>query len=136
MDDGFRSARVLITGGVGFIGSNLANRLVAMGAEVTLVDSMIPEYGGNLWNIESVREKVCVNIADVRDDHAMKYLLQHQDILFNLAGQTMPVRSSRSWKPVGDITRTSRLSSRAPDRSMGSPPIFLWTRHTRFILWT
>ena len=86
--EGFRGSRALITGGLGFIGSTLAIRLVELGARVTLVDSMIPEYGGNLWNIEPVRDQVRVNIADVRDEHAMKYLLRQQDVLFNLAGQT------------------------------------------------
>ena len=110
MDEGFRSARILITGGLGFIGSNLAHRLVSMGAQVTLVDSMIPEYGGNLWNIESVREKVRVNIADVRDDHAMKYLLQDQDILFNLAGQTSHVDSMEQPHADLEINARAQLS--------------------------
>jgi UDP-glucose 4-epimerase len=84
----FRGMRVLITGGLGFIGSNLARRLVELGAQVTLVDSLIPEYGGNLFNIAGIEDKVRVNISDVRDEHSMKYLVQGQDILFNLAGQT------------------------------------------------
>ena len=110
MDDGLRSAKVLITGGVGFIGSNLANRLVSMGAQVTLVDSMIPEYGGNLWNIESIRDQVRVNIADVRDDYAMKYLLQHQDILFNLAGQTSHLDSMEQPHTDLEINARAQLS--------------------------
>jgi nucleoside-diphosphate-sugar epimerase len=84
----FNSQKILITGGLGFIGSNLAQRLVELGAEVTLVDSLIPEYGGNLWNIEPIKKHVRVNISDVRDEHAMKYLVQGRDYLFNLAGQT------------------------------------------------
>lgn len=77
-----------MTGGLGFIGSNLAIRLTSLGAEVTLVDSLIPEYGGNLYNIESVKGKVRVNFSDVRDAHSLEYLVKNQDILFNLAGQT------------------------------------------------
>ena len=84
----FESKNILITGGLGFIGSNLAGRLVELGAHVTLVDSLIPEYGGNLWNIEHIKDKVRVNISDVRDHHSMKYLVKGQDYLFNLAGQT------------------------------------------------
>jgi UDP-glucose 4-epimerase len=84
----FADRRVLITGGLGFIGSNLARRLVELGAQVTLVDSLIPEYGGNLFNIAGIEDKVRVNISDVRDEHSMKYLVQGQDVLFNLAGQT------------------------------------------------
>jgi UDP-glucose 4-epimerase len=87
-DQTFAGMRVLITGGLGFIGSTLAFRLAPLGAEVTLVDSLIPEYGGNLFNIEGIKNKVRVNISDVRDEHSMKYLVQGQDFLFNLAGQT------------------------------------------------
>jgi UDP-glucose 4-epimerase len=84
----YAGAQVLITGGLGFIGANLAHRLVALGAHVTLVDSLIPSYGGNLRNIAGIEERVRVNIADVRDEHSMNYLVQGQDFLFNLAGQT------------------------------------------------
>ncbi len=84
----FHDRRVLITGGLGFFGSNLAIRLVSLGAKVTLVDSLIPEYGGNFFNIEPVLNAVKVNISDVRDPHSLQYLVHDQDILFNLAGQT------------------------------------------------
>lgn len=84
----FSDDNVLITGGLGFIGSHLARYLVNEGAHVTLVDSLIPEYGGNLYNIEDIKNKVTVNISDVRDAHSMRYLIQDQDYLFNLAGQT------------------------------------------------
>jgi len=80
--------KVLITGGLGFIGSNLAIRLVEMGAHVTLVDSLIPEYGGNLYNIAPIEKMARINISDVRDTHSMRYLVQDHDYLFNLAGQT------------------------------------------------
>ena len=90
--DSFRHRKILITGGLGFIGTNLAIRLVEAGAEVTVVDSLIPEYGGNLWNIELVKDRIGINISDVRDEHSMKYLIQNQDYLFNLAGQTSPSR--------------------------------------------
>ena len=84
----FAGRRVLITGGLGFIGSNLAYRLVDLGAEVLLVDSLIPEYGGTLFNISGIDNRVQINISDVRDEHSMRYLVQRQDFLFNLAGQT------------------------------------------------
>ncbi|HEU0184997.1 MAG TPA: NAD-dependent epimerase/dehydratase family protein [Blastocatellia bacterium] len=88
MDRAFAGRRVLITGGLGFIGSNLARRLASVGARVLLVDSLIPEYGGNLFNIAGVEPLVQVNISDVRDAYSMCYLVQGQDYLFNLAGQT------------------------------------------------
>jgi UDP-glucose 4-epimerase len=84
----FTNRRVLITGALGFIGSNLVRRLVEFGADLLLVDSLIPEYGGNLFNIAGVEHRVRVNISDVRDSHSMSYLVQGQDYLFNLAGQT------------------------------------------------
>ncbi len=84
----FTGRRVAITGGLGFIGSTLAHRLVGLGAQVLLVDSLIPEYGGNLFNIAGIEDRVKVNIADVRDEHSMTYLVKDQDYLFNLAGQT------------------------------------------------
>jgi UDP-glucose 4-epimerase len=87
-DNHYTGKNVLITGGLGFIGSALARRLVELGANVTLVDSLIPEYGGNLFNIADIQHKVRVNISDVRDEYSMAYLVQRQHCLFNLAGQT------------------------------------------------
>jgi UDP-glucose 4-epimerase len=84
----FQSKKILITGGLGFIGSNLSIQLVEWGADITIIDSLIPEYGGNLWNVEKIKDQVKVNISDVRDEHSMKYLVQGVDYLFNLAGQT------------------------------------------------
>ena len=84
----FPGRSVLITGGAGFIGANLARRLQEVGARVSVVDSMIPEYGGNLHNLDGFAESIHVNISDVRDAHSLRYLVQQQDYLFNLAGQT------------------------------------------------
>jgi UDP-glucose 4-epimerase len=84
----FVNQQVMITGGLGFIGSNLARALVSQGSVVTLVDSLIPQYGGNLFNIDDIRDKVTINICDVRDQIAMADLLPGKDYLFNLAGQT------------------------------------------------
>ncbi|MBU6333265.1 MAG: NAD-dependent epimerase/dehydratase family protein [Chloroflexi bacterium] len=97
----YRGADVLITGGLGFIGSNLAHRLVAAGARVTLVDSLIPHYGGNLRNIHGIEQQVTVNIADVRDSYSMAYLVQGRDVLFNLAGQTAHLDSMTD--PFADL---------------------------------
>jgi UDP-glucose 4-epimerase len=77
----------LITGGAGFIGSNLARRLVGLGAEVLLVDSLLPEYGGNVHNIAGLEGRLRVNVADIRAEWAMRHLVQGQDLIFNLAGQ-------------------------------------------------
>ena len=97
---------MLITGGLGFIGSNLARRLVGFGARVLLVDSLVPEYGGNLFNVADIDARVRVNIADVRDEHGMRYLVQGQDFLMNLAGQTSHLDSMRD--PYTDLEINSR----------------------------
>ncbi len=106
----FESKRVLITGGLGFIGSNLAIRLVNQGAQVTLVDSLIPEYGGNMRNIEPVKDRVRINISDVRDEHSMKHLIQHQEYMFNLAGQTSHLDSMVDPFPDLEINARAQLS--------------------------
>lgn len=106
----FKSKNILITGGLGFIGSNLAMRLVEFGANLTLVDSLIPEYGGNLFNITPIKDKVRINISDVRDEHSMKYLIQKQDYLFNLAGQTSHVDSMNNPFPDLEINARAQLS--------------------------
>ena len=106
----FNGRRVLITGGLGFIGSALARSLVEVGANVTLVDSLIPEYGGNFFNIEGIRDKVRVNISDVRDPFAMAYLLQGQEYLFNLAGQTSHMDSMHDPFTDLDINAAAQLS--------------------------
>jgi UDP-glucose 4-epimerase len=100
-DKAFDGARVLITGGLGFIGSNLARRLIEDGAEVVLLDSMAPEYGGNLYNIAGIESRVRVNISDVRDPHSMRYMVQGCDYLFNLAGQTSHLDSMQD--PFTDL---------------------------------
>lgn len=97
----FAGETVLVTGGLGFLGSSLAHRLVALGARVTLVDSLIPEYGGNPENIRGIEDQVRVNIADVRDPHSMKHLVRGQRYLFNLAGQVSHIDSMRD--PFTDL---------------------------------
>ncbi|MBI4634959.1 MAG: NAD-dependent epimerase/dehydratase family protein [Candidatus Rokubacteria bacterium] len=108
--DAYRHRRVMITGGLGFIGSNLARQLLELGAEVLLVDSLIPEYGGNLFNLEGVESRVRVNVADVRDEYSMRYLVAGQDYLFNLAGQTSHLDSMRDPFTDLDINCRSQLS--------------------------
>ncbi len=106
MHEVFKDRKVLITGGLGFIGSNLAFKLVELGAEVTLIDSLIPEYGGNLFNITGIEGQVRVNISDVRDQFSMHYLVQGHDFLFNLAGQTSHMDSMSN--PFADLEINGR----------------------------
>jgi UDP-glucose 4-epimerase len=106
----FSQAHVLITGGCGFIGSNLARHLVKLGTKVTLVDSLIPQYGGNLANIADFRDQVELNISDVRDPYSMAYLIQGKDYLFNLAGQTSHIDSMTDPFTDLDINASSQLA--------------------------
>ena len=106
----FKNKNVLITGGLGFIGSNLAIKLVELGAKVTLIDSMIPEYGGNLENIAVIKEKITLNFSDVRDDYSFKFLIKNQDYLFNLAGQTSHLDSMTNPFQDLEINAKSQLS--------------------------
>ena len=93
MRETFAGKKALITGGAGFLGSNLAIRLVDLGADVTVMDIMLPEYGGNLFNLEPVRDRVRVNFSDIRDGNAMNYLVRGMDYIFHLAGQVSHIKS-------------------------------------------
>jgi nucleoside-diphosphate-sugar epimerase len=106
----FRGKHVMVTGGLGFIGSNLARRLVGYGAEVLLVDSLIPQYGGNMHNIADIADAVRVNISDVRDHTSMAALIQGQDVLFNLAGQTSHMDSMQDPETDLEINCKAQLS--------------------------
>jgi len=105
-----RGTKVLITGGLGFIGSNLAVTLVKLGAEVTLIDSLLPQYGGNLWNVEAVRNDLAINISDVRDPFSLQHLIRNQEIIFNLAGQTSHLDSMTDPYTDLDINAKAQLS--------------------------
>jgi len=101
---------VLITGGLGFIGSNLARRLVEQDNQVTIVDSMIPQYGGNLRNLYGIEDKINVNPSDVRDPFSINQLIKGQDCLFNLAGQTSHLDSMEDPFTDLDINAKAQLS--------------------------
>jgi len=106
--DFYRGKSVLVTGGLGFIGSNLVRSLADLGAKVTAVDSLLPDYGGNLFNLAGYEDKVRINIADVRG-HGMKYLVKGQQVLFNLAGQVSHIDSMSDPFTDLEINCTSQL---------------------------
>lgn len=106
----YKDKKALITGGLGFIGSNLSRALLAQGANVTLVDSLIPRYGGNPFNVCDIRDRVTLNVCDVRDPFAMEFLLHRKDYLFNLAGQTSHIDSMTDPKIDLEINATAQLS--------------------------
>jgi UDP-glucose 4-epimerase len=106
--DFYRGKNVLVTGGLGFIGSNLARALADLGASVTAVDSLLPDYGGNLFNLAGYEDKLRINVADVRG-HGMKYLVKGQHVLFNLAGQVSHIDSMNDPFTDLEINCTSQL---------------------------
>lgn len=106
----YRGRRVMITGGLGFIGSNLARQLAGLGADVLLVDSLIPDYGGNLFNIDGLESRLRVNVADVRQASTMNYLVRDREVIFNLAGQVSHIDSMRDPGTDLDINCRSQLT--------------------------
>jgi UDP-glucose 4-epimerase len=106
----YQGSRALITGGLGFIGSHLAKRLVELGAEVTIVDSLIPEYGGNPYNVREIADQVQINYSDIRDPWSIRHLIQGKDYLFNLAGQVSHIDSMEDPETDLDINCRSQLS--------------------------
>jgi len=109
-DNKYQNKDILITGGLGFIGSNLALKLVGSGAKVTLVDSLIPDYGGNLFNVEPMRDKLTINIADVRDESSMNWLVKDRDYIFNLAGTLSHIDSMKDPYTDLEINCRSQLT--------------------------
>lgn len=94
---------VLITGGLGFIGSNLAIRLVQEGAHVAVCDALLEGYGGNLENVREVRSALEVDLSDVRDEAEMARLVEGRDVVFHLAAQVSHVLSLANPYPDIDI---------------------------------
>ncbi|HIF00849.1 MAG TPA: NAD-dependent epimerase/dehydratase family protein [Planctomycetes bacterium] len=106
----YADRRVLITGGLGFIGSNLAHALVDAGSTVTLVDSMIPRYGASLKNIDGLKDRVSINYSDIRDQYSLSHLVREQDVIFSLAGQVSHLESMSDPMTDLDINCRSQLS--------------------------
>ena len=110
MQEHYSNKNVLITGGLGFIGSNLARRLVDMGAKVTIIDSLIWEYGGNMFNIAGIEDRIKIDTGDIRDRHSINNLIRDKDYLFNLAGQVSHIDSMKDPFTDLEINVTSQIS--------------------------
>jgi UDP-glucose 4-epimerase len=117
-EDSFRNKNVLITGGLGFIGSNLAKRLVSLGASVTVIDALNPHYGGNLHNVADIKDQLQIEIIDVRDTRSLNRFLAEKDYLFNLAGQTSHLDSMEDPFTDLEINATSQLALLTSCRSL------------------
>ncbi len=98
----FKNKNVLVTGGLGFVGSNLSIALAGKGANVLIIDNMLPRQGGNLFNIEPVKDKVKVNISDIRNPISMNHLVKGIDYVFHIAGQVNHVDSVKN--PLNDLS--------------------------------
>jgi nucleoside-diphosphate-sugar epimerase len=120
----FGGRKVLITGGLGFLGSNLAIRLVRCGAQVTLLDSLIPQGGGSRRNIEAIQDEVSVKTCDVRDAASLEMLVQGKDYIFNLAAHVSHADSMRepqldlSCNCVATLNLVEACRKFAPDASL------------------
>jgi UDP-glucose 4-epimerase len=129
-EEAFKGKTVLVTGGLGFIGSNLTIRLVKLGARVTLVDNMMPRLGGNLFNVGEIADHIHINFSDVRDAHSMDYLVKGQEYIFHLAGQVNHVDSIRN--PIQDLDINCRgtlvLLESCRKHNQGVKIIFAGTR--------
>ncbi len=132
MADFYAGKRVLVTGGIGFIGSNLALALVDRGADVLLLDSMLPAYGADLRNLEPFRDRVRINFSDVRDRHGLRYLVREQDLIFSLAGQVSHSESMRDPMTDLEINCRSQLSLLECCRE-GNPDVTIVFASTRQI---
>jgi UDP-glucose 4-epimerase len=106
----YRDRRVMITGGLGFIGSNLARQLVELGADVLIVDALIADYGGNPFNIAGLENRLRVNYSDVRNEAIMDLLVRDREIIFNLAGQVSHIDSMRDPYTDLEINCRAQLS--------------------------
>lgn len=104
----FYQKKILITGGAGFIGSNLAHRLVDLGAKVSLVDNLSPDYGGNLFNIVDIRDRVSLHVFDICDAQKMNSLVENHDVVFHLAAQTSHLDSMMN--PLVDLEVNAKAS--------------------------
>ncbi|NOS86138.1 MAG: NAD-dependent epimerase/dehydratase family protein [Ignavibacteria bacterium] len=130
MKNNFRSKKVLITGGLGFVGSNLSIKLAGLGADVLIVDNMLPRQGGNVFNIDPVKEKVKLNISDIRNPTSMNHLVKGMDYVFHIAGQVNHVDSVKN--PLNDLSinveGTLVLMEALRTNNPGAKVIFTGTR--------
>lgn len=101
LDNAYKGKKILVTGGLGFIGSNIAHELVRLGSDVTILDSLYSKGGGNLFNIKGIENNVRLNFADMRDEAAVNQLVKGKDYIFNLAAQLSHVESMEN--PFEDL---------------------------------
>src|SRR4051794_12753780 len=97
----YRGRRALVTGGLGFIGSNLVRRLIDLGVEVSVLDSLMPEQGGSNFNVRDILGRIEVHNADMRDRKVISHLVGGVDFVFNLAGSVSHLDSMQ--QPLRDL---------------------------------
>lgn len=106
----YRGRRVLVTGGLGFIGSNLAHQLVALGADVAIVDALIPGCGGHRDNVAGLEERTGIHVVDLRDRPRLDPLVRDREVIFNLAGQVSHIDSMEDPQHDLELNCRAQLS--------------------------
>lgn len=108
MNNYYENKEVLITGGLGFIGSNLAHKLNRIGARITIIDDLNPLYGGNMFNIRDIESNLDLVIGDIRNSELIFPLIEKADIIFHLAAQISYIDSLNI--PFEDLDLTARAT--------------------------
>ncbi len=127
MNDSFQNKKILIAGGLGFIGSNLARKLVSLGAKVQIIDALVPESGGNLFNVQGIENQIDIHIADVRNESEISSVVKGQDYLFNLIGQNSHLDSMKEPHADLELNCRSQLSILEACRKIDPSPKIIFT---------
>lgn len=110
MNSYFKKKKILITGGLGFLGSNLAHRLLQEGAQITVLDCLLNNHGGNLFNIADIKNDISLVKGDIRNEPLVKKLIKNQEILFNIAAQTSHTDSVKNPLLDADINNRGQIN--------------------------
>ena len=123
----FEGRRVVVTGGLGFIGSNLARRLVALKADVVVTDNFLPEHGANRLNIAGVETGLRIERADIRDRDSLRRILPGADVVFHLAGRVSHILSLKNPFPDIEMNVTGTASLLETIRELKLDPVVVYT---------
>ncbi|HEY4397262.1 MAG TPA: NAD-dependent epimerase/dehydratase family protein [Acidimicrobiia bacterium] len=123
----FAGRRCLVTGGLGFIGSNLALVLSAGGAEVTVVDALVPTHGGDRANLDGAAGRIEVIDALVDDVALVRDAAAASEVVFNLAGQVSHVESMERPRFDLEVNTATQVGFLEILRDVGSTAVVVYT---------